>query len=197
MQLDLVTRVGGPILFHPPYFRFGRFAWRLPEGLGKAGGRDELPTTVFGSLGHVYRWWVEYAPTPSRTRTTTSTRTRRGSEISVLTADHSIHYTGLTPALQLHNNVMLFYPLKSDRPAIRLRGNYQRMKKGSKKPEIKIIVIVPLSENLLIQTDLVEIADELRKSRSKWIREDMADWVLEVKERVRHLHWQEPKHPWN
>jgi hypothetical protein len=132
---------------------------------------------------------VEYAPTPSRTR--------RGSEIGVLTADHSIHYTGLTPELQLHNNMLLFYPLKSDRPAISLLGNEQRMKKGSKKSEVKIIVIVPLSENLLIQTDLVEIADELRKSRSKWIKEDMADWILEVKERVKHLHWQEPKHPWN
>jgi hypothetical protein len=74
------------------------------------------------------------------------------------------------------------------------------MKKQSKpapEPEIKVIAIVRLSENLLIQTDLVEIADELRKSRSKWIKEDMADWVLEVKERVKRLHWQEPTHPWN
>ena len=78
-----------------------------------------------------------------------------------------------------------------------MQGNEQRMKKGSNKSEVKIIVIVPLSENLLIQTDLAEIAEELRKSRSKWIKEDMADWVLEVKERVKHLHWQEPKHPWN
>jgi hypothetical protein len=74
------------------------------------------------------------------------------------------------------------------------------MKKQSKpapEPEIQVIAIVRLSENLLIQTDLVEIAEELRKSRSKWIKEDMADWVLEVKERVKHLHWQEPTHPWN
>lgn len=74
------------------------------------------------------------------------------------------------------------------------------MKKQSKpapEPEIKVIAIVRLSENLLIQTDLVEIAEELRKSRSKWIKEDMADWVLEVKERVKRLHWQEPTHPWN
>jgi hypothetical protein len=74
------------------------------------------------------------------------------------------------------------------------------MKKQSKpapEPEIKVISIVRLSENLLIQTDLVEIAEELRKSRSKWIKEDMADWVLEVKERVKRLHWQEPTHPWN
>jgi hypothetical protein len=78
-----------------------------------------------------------------------------------------------------------------------LQGNEQRMKKRSHKSEVKIIVIAQLSENLLIQTDLAEIAEELRKSRSKWIKEDMADWVLEVKERVKHLHWQEPKHPWN
>jgi hypothetical protein len=71
------------------------------------------------------------------------------------------------------------------------------MKKRSNQSEVKIIVIVPLSENLLIQTDLAEIAEELRKSRSKWIKEDMADWVLEVKARVKRLHWQEPKHPWN
>ena len=71
------------------------------------------------------------------------------------------------------------------------------MKKRSNKSEVKIIVIVPLSENLLIQTDLAEIVEELRKSRSKWIKEDMADWVLEVKERVKCLHCQEPKHPWN
>jgi hypothetical protein len=70
------------------------------------------------------------------------------------------------------------------------------MKKRSKKSEVKI-VIVRLSENLLIQTDLAEIAEELRKSRSRWIKEDMAEWVLEVKERVKLLHWQEPKHPWN
>ena len=77
------------------------------------------------------------------------------------------------------------------------------MKKRSNKSEVNIvksevkIVIVRLSENLLIQTDLAEIAEELRKSRSRWIKEDMAEWVLEVKERVKHLHWQEPKHPWN
>jgi hypothetical protein len=74
------------------------------------------------------------------------------------------------------------------------------MKKRSKskpEPEVKVIPIVRLSENLLIQTDLVEIAEELRKSRSKWIKEDMVDWILEVKERVRRLHWQEPTHPWN
>jgi hypothetical protein len=74
------------------------------------------------------------------------------------------------------------------------------MKKRSKskpEPEVKVIPIVRLSENLLIQTDLVEIAEELRKSRSKWIKEDMVDWILEVKERVRRLHWQEPIHPWN
>jgi hypothetical protein len=77
------------------------------------------------------------------------------------------------------------------------------MKKRSNKSEVKIvksevkIVIVRLSENLLIQTDLAEIAEELRKSRSRWIKEDMAEWVLEVKERVKQLHWQEPKHPWN
>jgi hypothetical protein len=71
------------------------------------------------------------------------------------------------------------------------------MKKRFRKSEVKIIPIVGLSENLLIQTDLAEIAGELRKSRSKWIKEDMADWVLEVKERVRQLHWQAPKHPWN
>jgi hypothetical protein len=70
------------------------------------------------------------------------------------------------------------------------------MKKRSNKSEVKI-VIVRLSENLLIQTDLAEIAGELRKSRSRWIKEDMAEWVLEVKERVKQLHWQEPKHPWN
>ena len=77
------------------------------------------------------------------------------------------------------------------------------MKKRSNKSEVNIvksevkIVIVRLSENLLIQTDLAEIAEELRKSRSRWIKEDMAEWVLEVKERVKQLHWQEPKHPWN
>jgi len=74
------------------------------------------------------------------------------------------------------------------------------MKKRSKptpRPEIKVIAVVRLSENLLIQRDLVEIADELRKSRSKWVKEDMVDWVLEVKERVKRLHWQEPTHPWN
>ena len=71
------------------------------------------------------------------------------------------------------------------------------MKKQSRKSEAKIIVLIGLSENLLIQADLAEIAEELRRSRSKWIKEDMADWVLEVKERVQHLHWQEPKHPWN
>jgi hypothetical protein len=77
------------------------------------------------------------------------------------------------------------------------------MKKRSNKSEVKIvksevkIVIVRLSENLLIQTDLAEIAEELRKSRSRWIKEDMAEWVLEVKERVKQLHWQEPNHPWN
>jgi hypothetical protein len=74
------------------------------------------------------------------------------------------------------------------------------MKKRSKptpEPEIKVIAIVRLSENLLIQTDLAEIAEELRKSRSKWIKKDMVEWVLEVKERVRRLHWQEPTHPWN
>jgi hypothetical protein len=71
------------------------------------------------------------------------------------------------------------------------------MKKRSNKSEVKIIVIMPLSENVLIQTDLAEIAEELRKSRSKWIKEDMADWVLEVQARVNRLHWQEPKHPWN
>ena len=92
---------------------------------------------------------------------------------------------------------MFFLSLKSGSPAIGLRRKEQRMKKGSNKSEVKIIVIVPLSENLLIQTDLVEIAEELRKSRSKWIKEDMADWVLEVKERVKHLHWQQPRHPWN
>jgi hypothetical protein len=70
----------------------------------------------------------------------------------------------------------------------------QRMKKPSNKFKI---VIVRLSENLLIQTDLAEIAEELRKSRSRWIKEDMAEWVLEVKDRVKQLHWQEPKHPWN
>lgn len=70
------------------------------------------------------------------------------------------------------------------------------MKKRSNKSEVKI-VIVRLSENLLIQTDLAEIAGELRKSRSRCIKEDMAEWVLEVKERVKQLHWQEPKHPWN
>jgi hypothetical protein len=78
-----------------------------------------------------------------------------------------------------------------------LQGNEQRMKKRSHKSELKIIAIVGLSENLLIQADLLEIAEELRRSRSKWIKEDMADWVLEVKERVKQLHWQEPKHPWN
>ena len=71
------------------------------------------------------------------------------------------------------------------------------MKKRFNKSEVKIIVIVGLPENLLIQADLAEIAEELRKSRSKWVKEDMADWVLEVKERVKNLHWQEPKHPWN
>jgi hypothetical protein len=71
------------------------------------------------------------------------------------------------------------------------------MKKRSHKSEVKIIAVVGLSENLLIQADLLEIAEELRTSRSKWIKKDMADWVLEVKERVKHLHWQEPKHPWN
>ena len=71
------------------------------------------------------------------------------------------------------------------------------MKKRSRKSEVKIVVIVGLTENHLIQADLLEIAEELRRSRSKWIKEDMADWVLEVKERVKHLHWQEPKHPWN
>jgi hypothetical protein len=74
------------------------------------------------------------------------------------------------------------------------------MKKRSKpitEPGIKVIAIVGLTENLLIQKDLVEIAAELRKSRSKWIKEDMVEWVLEVKERVRRLHWQEPTHPWN
>ena len=74
------------------------------------------------------------------------------------------------------------------------------MKKRSKsKPEseVKVIAVVRLSENLLIQTDLAEIAQELRKSRSKWVKEDMVDWILEVKERVRRLHWQEPTHPWN
>ncbi|HTD14277.1 MAG TPA: hypothetical protein VK673_03825 [Chthoniobacterales bacterium] len=71
------------------------------------------------------------------------------------------------------------------------------MKKRSRKSEVKIVVVVGLTENLLIQADLLEIAEELRRSRSKWIKEDMADWVLEVKERVKHLHWQEPKHPWN
>jgi hypothetical protein len=74
------------------------------------------------------------------------------------------------------------------------------MKKRSKskpEPEVKVVAIVRLSENLLIQTDLAEIAEELRKSRSKWIKEDMVDWILEVKERVRRLHWQEPTHPWN
>jgi hypothetical protein len=81
--------------------------------------------------------------------------------------------------------------------AIRSRGSEQRMKKRSHKSEVKIIAVAGLSENLLIQTDLAEIAAELRRSRSKWIKEDMADWVLEVKERVKHLHWQEPKHPWN
>ena len=78
-----------------------------------------------------------------------------------------------------------------------MQGNEQRMKKRSNKSTVKIIVIAHLSENLLIQTDLAEIAEELQKSRSKWIKEDMADWVLEVKERVKRLHWQEPKHPWN
>jgi hypothetical protein len=78
-----------------------------------------------------------------------------------------------------------------------LQGNEQRMKKRSHKSKFKIIAIVGLSENLLIQADLLEIAEELRRSRSKWIKEDMADWVLEVKERVKQLHWQEPKHPWN
>jgi len=71
------------------------------------------------------------------------------------------------------------------------------MKKRSRKSEVKIVVVVGLTENLLIQADLLENAEELRRSRSKWIKEDMADWVLEVKERVKHLHWQEPKHPWN
>ena len=71
------------------------------------------------------------------------------------------------------------------------------MKKRSRKSEVKIVLVVGLSENLLIQADLAEIAEELRRSRSKWIKEDMADWVLEVKERVKHLHWQAPKHPWN
>jgi hypothetical protein len=74
------------------------------------------------------------------------------------------------------------------------------MKKRSKStPEhgIKFIAIVGLTENLLIQKDLVEIAAELRKSRSKWVRKDMVEWVLEVKERVKRLHWQEPTHPWN
>jgi len=70
------------------------------------------------------------------------------------------------------------------------------MKKRSNKSEVKI-AIVRLSENILIQTDLAEIAGELRKSRSRWIKEDMAEWVLEVKQRVKQLHWQEPKHPWN
>jgi hypothetical protein len=74
------------------------------------------------------------------------------------------------------------------------------MKKRSKTPpelKIKVMAIVRPSENLLIQRDLVEIAEELRKSRSKWIKEDMVEWVLEVKERVRRLYWQEPTHPWN
>jgi hypothetical protein len=71
------------------------------------------------------------------------------------------------------------------------------MKKRFNKSEVKINVIVGSSENLLIQKDLAEIAAELRKSRSKWIKEEMADWVLEVKERVKLLHWQEPKHRWN
>jgi hypothetical protein len=74
------------------------------------------------------------------------------------------------------------------------------MKKRSKpkpEPEVKVIALVRLSENLLIQTDLAEIAEELRKSRSQWIKEDMVDWILEVKERVSRLHWQEPTHPWN
>jgi hypothetical protein len=71
------------------------------------------------------------------------------------------------------------------------------MKKRSYKSEVKIIALAGLSENLLIQADLAEIAAELRRSRSKWIKEDMADWVLEVQDRVKHLHWQEPKHPWN
>ena len=87
--------------------------------------------------------------------------------------------------------------MKSGRRPYTLQSNEQRMKKRSNKSEVKIIAIVRLSENLLIQNDLAEIAEELRKSRSKWIKEDMADWVLEVKERVKHLHWQEPKHPWN
>jgi hypothetical protein len=71
------------------------------------------------------------------------------------------------------------------------------MKKRFNKSEVKINVVVGSSENLLIQKDLAEIAAELRKSRSKWIKEEMADWVLEVKERVKLLHWQEPKHRWN
>ena len=74
------------------------------------------------------------------------------------------------------------------------------MKKRPKpkpEPEVKVIALVRLSENLLIQTDLAEIAEELRKSRSQWIKEDMVDWILEVKERVSRLHWQEPTHPWN
>ena len=74
------------------------------------------------------------------------------------------------------------------------------MKKRSKpkpEPEVKVIALVRLSENLLIQTDLAEIAEELRKSRAQWIKEDMVDWILEVKERVSRLHWQEPTHPWN
>jgi hypothetical protein len=92
---------------------------------------------------------------------------------------------------------MLLLPLISGRCSLKLQGNEQRMKKRPSKSEVKIIAIIGLSENVLIQADLVEIAEELRKSRSKWIKEDMADWVLEVKERVKNLHWQEPKHPWN
>jgi hypothetical protein len=69
--------------------------------------------------------------------------------------------------------------------------------KPTREPEIELITTVRLTENLLIQKDLLEIAAELRKSRSKWIREDMVEWVLEVKERVKCLHWQEPTHPWN
>ena len=114
-----------------------------------------------------------------------------------LTLDHLLYYIYLTFALQIHNNIMLLFPLISDRCSLTLQGNEQRMKKRPSKSEVKIIAIIGLSENLLIQADLVEIAEELRKSRSQWIKEDMADWVLEVKERVKNLHWQEPKHPWN
>jgi|GEM_PF-3415008 hypothetical protein len=92
---------------------------------------------------------------------------------------------------------MLFLTVETSSTLARLQGNEQRMKKRFKKSDVKIIPVLGLSENLLIQTDLDEIAAELRKSRSKWIKEDMVDWVLEVKERVKHLHWQEPKYPWN